>query len=175
MHVQFSRDGGKEIFSMRVTSAAFESSVLEASRASGEVALMSFSEAQADCCPHCRSPYEIVHVTFRFNGTAMIATCPNCAIASVDESCPQSKILDNAKKLAITTRGFWQGVASLMYSLDQRFRYVLAFLFGAVITAAALRHAIHIYGGISREEIRAGALMAIPAVALAIIFFRRKR
>jgi hypothetical protein len=32
-----------------------------------------------------------------------------------------------------------------------------------------------VYGGISPEEIRAGALMVIPAVALAIIFARRKR
>ena len=61
-----------------------------------------------------------------------------------------------------------------MDSLNLRFRYVLAFLIGAVITAAALRHGVHIYGGISPEDIRAGALLAIPAVALAIIFFRGK-
>jgi hypothetical protein len=62
----------------------------------------------------------------------MIATCPNCAIASVEEwRAAESKILDNAKKLAVTARGCWQGVASRMDSLDQRFRYVLAFLFGS--------------------------------------------
>jgi hypothetical protein len=55
------------------------------------------------------------------------------------------------------------------------YRHVLAFLIGAVITAAALRHGIHVYGGISPEEMRNDALMAIPAVALAIILFRRKR
>jgi hypothetical protein len=137
---------------------------------------MSLPEDRADCCPHCRSPFEIVQVKFRFNGTALISTCPNCAIASVDEwFAAEPKILDIAKKLAITARGFWQGVASLMHSLDQRFRHILVFLIGAVITAALLRHAIHMYGGISREEIRTGALMAIPAVALAVIFFRRKR
>ncbi len=87
----------------------------------------------------------------------------------------ESKSLDNAEELARITRGFWEGVAIRMDSLDQRFRYVLAFLIGAVITAAALRHAVHVYGGISREEIRWYALVAIPAVALAIIFFRRKR
>jgi hypothetical protein len=114
---------GKETFSMRVTSAAFESSVLEAPRVSGGAALKALSEDQADCCPHCRSPFEIVHIKFRFNGTAMIATCPNCAIASVEEwRAAESKILDNAKKLAVTARGFWQGVASRMDSLDQRFR-----------------------------------------------------
>jgi hypothetical protein len=161
---------------MRVMSAAVESSVLKASRASGVAAVTSPSEEQVDFCPHCRSPFEIVHVKFRLNGTGMVATCPNCAIASVDGwRAAESKILDNAKKLAITAPGFWQGVAIRMDSIDQRFRYVLAFLIGAVITAAALRHTVHVYGGISREEIRAGALMAIPAVALAIIFFRRKR
>jgi hypothetical protein len=62
-----------------------------------------------------------------------------------------------------------------MNTLDRRFRYALAFLVGAVITAAALRHVLHVYGGIPREEMRWIALMAIPAIALAIIFFRRKR
>jgi hypothetical protein len=141
---------------VRVTSAAFERSVL-ASRASAE------AKDQADFCPHCRSPFEIVIVKFSFNGTAMIVTCPNCGIARVDE-----------RRAAITARGLWHGVAR-MYSLDRRFRYVVAFLIGALITAAALRHVVHVYGGISREEIRAGALMAIPGVALAIIIFRRMR
>jgi hypothetical protein len=153
---------------MRVANAAFESSVL-ASRASAEVALMSLREDQADFCPHCRSPFEIVIVKFRLNGTAMVATCPNCAIASVDEW-----RADDVKNLAIATQGLWHGVAR-MHSFEQRFRYVLAFLIGAVITAAALRHALHVYGGIPREEMRWDALMAIPAVALALILFRRKR
>jgi hypothetical protein len=108
--------------------------------------------------------FEIVVVKFGFNSTAVIATCPNCAIASVDQSGA-----DNVKKLAI--RGFWHR----MNTLDRRFRYALAFLVGAVITAAALRHVLHVYGGIPREEMRWIALMAIPAIALAIIFFRRKR
>jgi hypothetical protein len=159
---------------MRVTSAAVESSVLEASRASGEAALMSLSEDQADFCPHCRSLLEIIHVRFRFNGPAMIATCPNCAIACVDEwRAAESKILDNVKQAVTTRRAFWHGVGR-MHSLDRRFRYVLAFLIAALITAAALRHAVHVYGGISREAIRAGALMAIPAVALVLISFLKK-
>jgi len=137
--------------------------------------LMSLSE-DPDCCPHCRSPFEIVFVKFRFGRTTMIARCPNCAIASAEEWRPaESKTLDGAKKIARITRGFWRGVACRMDSLNLRFRYVLAFLIGAVITAAVLRHTVHTYGGISREDIRADALMAIPAVALAIIFFRRKR
>jgi hypothetical protein len=107
-------------------------------------------------------------VKFRLSGTNMIATCPNCAIACVDELRP-----DSAKKLAIS-RGSLQGVGR-MHSLDQRFRYVLGVLIGAVITAAALRHVVHVYGGIPREEIRWDAVMAIPFVGVAIVFFRRKR
>jgi hypothetical protein len=161
---------------MRVKGAAFESAVLEAPRVSDGAAVISPGEDRADCCPHCRVRFEIVRIIFRFNGTAMISTCPNCALASVDEwRVEELSILDNAKKLVITTRDFWKGVASWMESLDQRFRHALAFLIGAVITAAALRHGVHIYGGIPREEIREGALMAIPAVALALIFFRRER
>jgi hypothetical protein len=137
--------------------------------------LMSISE-DPDCCPHCRSPFEIVFVKFRFGRTAMIVRCPNCAIASAEGwRAAESKTLDGAKKIARITRGFWPGVACRMDSLNLRFRYVLAFLIGAVITAAVLRHTVHTYGGISREDIRADALMAIPAVALAIIFFRRRR
>jgi hypothetical protein len=62
-----------------------------------------------------------------------------------------------------------------MDPLSFRFRYFLAILFAAVVTAAALRHIIHVYVGFSREEIRTAALIATPLVAIAIIFFRRRR
>jgi hypothetical protein len=127
---------------------------------------MNLREDRGDFCPHCRSPFEIVIVRFRLTGGAMVATCPNCAIASVDEWRPRN--------LAIVTHGFWHGVAK-MESFEQRFRYILAFLVGAVITAAALRHGLHVYGGIPREEMRWEAMMIIPLVAVAIVFFRRKR
>jgi len=60
-------------------------------------------------------------------------------------------------------------------SLNHRVRQVLAFFIGAVIAAATLRHGIHVYGGISPVEMRHDALIAILAVALAMIVFRRKR
>lgn len=63
----------------------------------------------------------------------------------------------------------------MMEALNSRFKYVVAFLIAAVIIAALLRHAIHVYGGLSREEIRAGALIAIPAVALLLIFLVVKK
>jgi ABC-type proline/glycine betaine transport system permease subunit len=83
--------------------------------------------------------------------------------------------LGEAKQLAGTTRGVWQGMVSRMDSLNLRVRYVLAFMIGAVITAAALRHGVHVYAGIAPEEIRKGALVAIAVVALAIIVLRKKR
>ena len=117
---------------------------------------MSLSEDQADCCAHCRKLFEIVHVKFRLTAA-------------------ESRIIDKAKKLAIT-RAFWPQVATrMMESTSDRFRYVLALLIGALATAASLRHLIHTYGGVPREEIRAAALVAIPIVALATVFFRRKR
>jgi hypothetical protein len=111
--------------------AAFESSIL-ASRTSAEPAVMSLSD-QPDFCPNCRSPFEIVRVKFSFNGTAMIVACPNCAMAC-NWRAAESKILDNAETLAINAQGFWHGIAR-MASFEQRFRYALAFLIGAVITA----------------------------------------
>jgi hypothetical protein len=107
---------------------------------------MSLSEDQADCCPHCRRPFEIVDVKFRLNRTAIIACCPNCGMASADA---------------------WPAA-------DWQIRHVLALLIGALAIAASLRHFIHTYGGVPREEIRAAALLAIPMIALAIVFFRRK-
>jgi hypothetical protein len=119
---------------------------------------------------------EILFVKFRIGGTAIIASCANCGIAQADEwRAAESKALDKAKKLASNSWSLWQGSTGSMVSLNRRFRYVPTFLLGALMTAAALRHGVHVYGGISPEEIRAGALMVIPAIALAIIFARRKR
>jgi hypothetical protein len=45
----------------------------------------------------------------------------------------------------------------------------------AVITAAVSRRGVHVSAGISPEEIRNGALVTIPAIALALIVLRKKR
>jgi hypothetical protein len=86
------------------------------------------------------------------------------------------QITEKARKLATATRAFWQKAAApTTESTNDGFRYVRALLVGALATAASLRHFIYTYGGLPREKIRAGALVAIPIVALAIVFFRRKR
>ena len=68
-----------------------------------------------------------------------------------------------------------RSVFRMMEALNSRVRYALAFLIAALITAALLRHVVHVYGGISREGIRAGALFAITAVSLALFLFARRR
>jgi hypothetical protein len=56
-----------------------------------------------------------------------------------------------------------------------RLRYLLGIIAAAALTAAALRHFVHVNGGFSREEIRTYALVATALIVLAIIFFRMKR
>jgi hypothetical protein len=46
---------------------------------------MNITEQQSDdLCPHCRGQFEIVFVKFGFRSTAMVAVCPNCALAAPD-------------------------------------------------------------------------------------------
>jgi len=54
-----------------------------------------------------------------------------------------------------------------------RLRNFLAIVFAAVLIAAILRHVLHVYGGIPREEIRVDAFIAILIVALVTVFFQR--
>jgi hypothetical protein len=130
-------------------------------------------EDQSDCCPHCRIPLEIVSVKFKLSGGAIICSCPNCAIAA-DWPAAKWGTLNELKKIRARCFGLLRPVVSVMDPRSSRFRYFVAILFVTLITAGVLRHVFHVYGGFSREEIRAGALMAIPALALAIMFFQRK-
>jgi len=64
----------------------------------------------------------------------------------------------------------------MMDELNARFRYLVAFVIAAVVTAAVLRHSLHVYGGIPREEIRVNAVTAlIPAVSFLFLLLARKR
>jgi hypothetical protein len=56
-----------------------------------------------------------------------------------------------------------------------RFRFLIGVLLAAVVTAAILRHVIHTYGGISREEIRAVSLIALAVIFVAVLFFVRRK
>lgn len=75
--------------------------------------------------------------------------------------------------LGIAVMGRIPGGYMLLDPRSFRLRNFLAIAFAAVFTAAVLRHVLHVYGGISPEEIRADALLAILIVAVAAILFRR--
>ncbi|HTO66773.1 MAG TPA: hypothetical protein VMM15_36615 [Bradyrhizobium sp.] len=49
----------------------------------------------------------------------------------------------------------------------------MAIVFAAVLIAAILRHVLHVYGGIPREEIRVDAFIAILIVAAVTVFVQR--
>jgi hypothetical protein len=71
---------------------------------------------------------------------------------------------------------YWRTDIGVTEELNARFRSVVAFVIAAVFTAALLRHSLHVYGGISREEIREDAITAlIPAVSFLLILLARKR
>jgi hypothetical protein len=54
-----------------------------------------------------------------------------------------------------------------------RFRYLVGIVVAAILIAALLRHVLHVYGGLSREDIRADALIAVLVIVLTTILLRR--
>jgi enoyl-[acyl-carrier-protein] reductase (NADH) len=62
----------------------------------------------------------------------------------------------------------------MVETLNARFRLIVAYAIMAVAIAALLRHTVHVYGGYSREEIRAGALMAVPMVVTLLAFLQSR-
>jgi uncharacterized membrane protein YeaQ/YmgE (transglycosylase-associated protein family) len=57
-----------------------------------------------------------------------------------------------------------------------RLRYLLGIFIAAVVTAAALRHFLHVDAGYTPEEIRTLALVpAVVGIVLAIALFRWRR
>jgi hypothetical protein len=57
-----------------------------------------------------------------------------------------------------------------------RMRYLLGIFLAAVVTAAALRHFLHVQVGIAPEDIRTGVLIsAAIGIFLLVAFFRSSR
>ena len=54
-----------------------------------------------------------------------------------------------------------------------RLRYVVGIVVGTILIAALLRHVLHVYGGLSREDIRVDALIAALIVGVAAIAYKR--
>jgi hypothetical protein len=57
--------------------------------------------------------------------------------------------------------------------LEFKFRYLIVTVLTAILIAALLRHVLHVYGGLSREDIRADALIALLIVSATTILLRR--
>jgi hypothetical protein len=134
------------------------------------------NEIRLDVCLHCQAPLEIVVLKFGFRGTRMVASCSNCAMAFAEDcSDPRSSKASQAEQSAASREPGWSGMAEKLEQLRLRTTYVIGLLLAAVITAAALRHTIHMYGGIPPDQIRTAALLGVPATIFSIILFRRKR
>jgi hypothetical protein len=54
-----------------------------------------------------------------------------------------------------------------------RLRYLVAIVVGTILIAALLRHVLHVYGGLSREDIRVDALIAALIIGAAAILYKR--
>jgi len=112
-----------------------------------------------DYCPHCRQRFEIVFVKFTAFGARAVSSCPNCALLPI-EPCSMR-----------TTSRYFSGTR-MIEALNSRFKIIVFMGLAAILIAGFLRHALHIYGGISREDIRADSLLLICAVGIVIVFFK---
>jgi len=54
-----------------------------------------------------------------------------------------------------------------------RFRYLVGIVLATILIAALLRHVLHVYAGLSREDIRADALIAVLVTVGTTILLRR--
>jgi hypothetical protein len=127
---------------------------------------MQVTAEQIGDCPYCHTRLEIVCVKFGLSSVATVSACPNCAVVAADRH--GAKVADQFSAKEPTG-----SVDRITTGLRARYRYSLAFLLGAVITAAFLRHTIHMNAGIAPQEIRGGALAA--AFVLVLIFLGKKR
>ena len=134
------------------------------------------SEDQSEFCPHCQSRVDISFLEMGLRITAKILTCPNCGIvAAVRAPSAKSKVPNLVGGTPNRVGTTWR-VSTMFETLNARFRRVVVSLIAAVFVAGVLRHVLHVYGSISREEIRTGSLMALPfAVSFYLIVVAIKR
>ena len=119
-------------------------------------------------CPHCQSRVDISFMEMGLRITAKILTCPNCGIvAAVRVPSAKSKGSSLVWSIPNLVGTMWRK-STMIETLNARFRHLLVFLIIAVFVAAVLRHVLHVYGWISREDIRTGAMIAL---ALAVLFY----
>ena len=126
------------------------------------------SEDQSEFCPHCQSRVDISFLEMGLRITAKILTCPNCGIvAAVRAPSAKSKVpsrVGGTPNLVGTT---WR-VSTMFETLNARFRRVVVSLIAAVFVAGVLRHVLHVYGLMPREDIR---VIALIALAFTVLFY----
>jgi anaerobic C4-dicarboxylate transporter len=130
-------------------------------------------EDRTDGCPHCGALLEIVCVKFGFIGTKMVSSCPNCAMAFAEASRAESHGASHQEGTpSQNSADSWECIKRV----NVRAKYAVVLFVAAVITAGILRHIIHVYGGLPREEIRlVSILLAMLVIAALPILFRRLR
>jgi len=60
----------------------------------------------------------------------------------------------------------------MLNALNSRFRAIVSMTLAAILVAAFLRHTLHVYGGISREAIRADAILLIAGVTIVAMLLK---
>jgi hypothetical protein len=125
---------------------------------------------QLDHCPYCHNRLEIVCVKFRFSSVATLSVCPNCAVVAADQRANNQLSANEPTREEQANREL-----GITEAFGWRYRRSLAFILAAVITAAFLRHTIHIQGGIPPAEIGAGAVVIAAAIVLAMVFLGKRR
>ena len=126
------------------------------------------SEDQSEFCPHCQSRVDISFLEMGLRITAKILTCPNCGIvAAVRAPSAKSKVPNLVGGTPNRVGTTWR-VSTMFETLNARFRRVVVSLIAAVFVAGVLRHVLHVYGLMPREDIRTGAMIAL---ALAVLFY----
>jgi hypothetical protein len=101
---------------------------------------------------------------------ARFASSKDCATAR------RSKSLDRFVDLMKIIEGnAFRGQVRVWDPRSYRLRHLLAVLLVAALVAAALRHLLHVYGGLPREEIRWEALAGALIVLVATLLFRKYR
>ena len=84
----------------------------------------------------------------------------------------QKLLIDPVISRRVNVGGF-RGDSPVWDPRTFRLRSFLAIVFAAVLIAAILRHVLHVYFWIPREEIRADAFIAILVVAAVTVFVQR--
>ena len=123
---------------------------------------------QSEFCPHCQSRVDISFLEMGLRITAKILTCPNCGIvAAVRAPSAKSKVPNLVGGTPNRVGTTWR-VSTMFETLNARFRRVVVSLIAAVFVAGVLRHGLHVYGLMPREDIR---VIALIALAFTVLFY----